>query len=80
MVVAFCLYKKFPFSSNKIQGYYFLVRMLSEGGYRERPKNIRCFTKRSVTIVRAGVQLISNRLSKARCGVLFSHSAPIYPR
>ena len=44
--------------------------------YREHPKNIRCFTKRSITIEQAGVELISNRLSTAWSGFLFSHSAP----
>ena len=32
--------------------------------------------KKSVTIERAGVKLISNRLSTTRSGVLFSHFAP----
>ena len=45
---------------------------------RERPKNLRCFTKRSINIKHAGFQLTSNRLSTTRSGVLFSRSAPFY--
>ena len=30
--------------------------------FRKRPKNLQCFTKRSVTIERAGVKLISKKL------------------
>ena len=39
---------------------------LTNHAYRKRPKNLRSFTNRSVTIERAGVKLITNMLNTVR--------------